>query len=746
VYRIIGRGVTADPHKFNGNGTESNSKGGAKRATSTAKEAHKGTIDTAYDYVDESSNLLFQVVRKKDPKGFFQRRPDGKGGWINNVRETRLVPYHLDEIANNPDQTTFVAEGEKDADRLRASGFAPATCNPMGAGQWQESYSKTLAGRDVVLFYDSDGPDKYAGQHHAARVARSLLHHDCTVRLVHLPAGAKDVSQFLEGEGTVETLTRLIDHARPLTSETLAEWSKHFQPATCESHPQNGAPAPPRDAESGLGKNAICDLLWQPYTDTGNAERLTLLHGRDIRFCVEKRSWAVWDGRRWNFRDKRHIKAFAKHTVRQMYAEASVIPDEERRKAAEKHARKSESAAAITNMLSCSEYETGVQVSSDDLDRHKFLLNVLNGTLDLQTGQLREHRREDLITKLVHVNYNPDAQCPRFLKFLERITGGGPDASEGDIDRADRLAKYLQKCFGYALTGDVSEKAVFCLFGLGEGNNGKTTLLEIIRFILAEYSSQILIETLMMAQARENSASLSDLADLRGARFVTTSEAEEGQRLAAGKLKYITQGMGDIKARRLYENMIIFPATHKLFVDANHKPIIRGVEKAVWNRLKPIPFTVTIPDKEIDKTLLEKLRTEAEGILAWLVQGCLLWQKEGLGTPPEVARASSVWQAESDRFPIFIEEKCVLAADPKACIPVSQLWPAYQTWCETNKEQSTLRKAAFDERLKALGCKPGVDTSGRVRVWKGIRFRTHRDPMSTPEIGEAERLAADLVG
>src|SRR5437870_6474485 len=139
--------------------------------------------------------------------------------------------------------------------------------------------------------------------------------------------------------------------------------------------------------------------------------------------------------------------------------------------------------------------------------------------------------------------------------------------------------------------------------------------------------AQVLIDSLTVHRSRESSTSLSDLADLRGTRFVTTSEAEQGQRLAVGKLKYLTQGMGEIKTCRKYENPIKFTATHKLFLDANHKPIIRGAEKAVWNRLKPVPFTVTISTKEMDKGLLGKLKCEAEGILAWMIDGCRLWME-----------------------------------------------------------------------------------------------------------------------
>jgi putative DNA primase/helicase len=468
---------------------------------------------------------------------------------------------------------------------------------------------------------------------------------------------------------------------------------------------------------------AELDLLNQPHTDTGNAERLVLLYGSDIRFCSELKKWFVWDGRRWNSEDIRRVKALAKRAMRRMYAQAAGIDGKERREAAERHARKSESAPGINALLACAEYEDGVPISAADLDRNGYALNFLNGTLDLKTGRIREHRREDLITRLVHFDYRPDAKCPRFMRFLYRVMGDGPDASDCNRAGVDRLVHYLQKAFGYAVTADVSEKAVFCFFG--GGNNGKTTLLEIIRFAVSEYSAQVLIDSLMMHQSRESSASLADLGDLRGARFVTTSEAEEGQRLAVGKLKYLTQGMGEIKTCRKYENPIKFTATHKLFLDANHKPAIRGTEKAIWNRLKPVPFTVTIPSEEMDKTLLETLKHEAAGILAWMVEGCLQWQKEGLGSPPEVAAASVAWQAASDRFPAFLEEKCAIS--PDAWVAVAYLWPAYQHWCQENNEQFVIPKASFDERLEQIGCTQGKRNNGTIRAWIGIRFRNADD-------------------
>ena len=480
-----------------------------------------------------------------------------------------------------------------------------------------------------------------------------------------------------------------------------------------------------RDGSVASAEGIVPNLLDFPHTDTGNAERLVRLYGSDIRFCPEAKKWLAWDGRRWNSEDTRHVKRLFKKTMRETHRQAADISDDPQRKAAESHARRSEAAAMISAALTCAEYEDGIRVSASDLDAHPYLLSCKNGTLDLRTGQLREHDCRDLITKLVHFNYRAEAKCPQFMRFLCQVMGGNPDAEPSQ--RAQRLVTYLQRCFGYAVTGDVSEKAVFCFFG--KGSNGKTTLLEIIRFILAEHSAQVLIDSLMAHNSRESNASLADLSDLRGARYVTTSETEEGQRLAVGKLKYLTQGMGSIKACRKYENPITFIATHKLFLDANYRPVVRGAEKAVWNRLKLIPFTVTIPPQDIDKTLLEKLKTEAEGILAWMAEGCQLWLRDGLGDPPEVSEASAAWQAESDRFPAFLQERCVLA--PSVWVPVAQVWPAYLAWCELNREAPQVAKTEFDARLEELGCKRGVRCGGSVRAWIGIRLRTSDDDLAT---------------
>jgi len=354
-------------------------------------------------------------------------------------------------------------------------------------------------------------------------------------------------------------------------------------------------------------------------------------------------------------------------------------------------------------------------VTPDQLDTDPYLLNFLNGTVDLRTGALRPHRRKDLITKLIHYKYRANATCPLWLTFLDRIMGGGPDASEGGLERASRFTDYLQRAFGYSLTGCTIEKAVFIPFG--PSNAGKSTMLDTIRHLAKEYSVLLQADTLMVRQESNNT--LADLADLRGARFAQTSETEEGHRLAQSKLKRISQGMGEIKATRKYENPITFPETHKLWIDTNRKPTIPdGDDQATFNRLHPIPFTVEIPLSERDKGLRQKLNAEGEGILAWVVLGAKLWHESGLNHPDEVDRARNQWREASDQIGHFIEERCIVG---NSClVRTSALYGAYRRWAEEAGEKNVVNNTTFRNRMQNHGYQADHKREGDFYLGLGL--------------------------
>ena len=470
-----------------------------------------------------------------------------------------------------------------------------------------------------------------------------------------------------------------------------------------------------RQLAAAVANNPRNNLLQPGFHDAGNSERLIQLHGHELRYCHALRKWLVYDGRRWAVDATDQARQLAKQTMVDFLDQAVLAHSEP----AEKFAKQSLNDKRITSMLSMAESE--IFVTPDQLDQDIWALNFRNGTVDLRTGELKPHDWRDLITKLVHYDYRPGVECPRFFEFLARIMGGGPDASETELERADRLISYLQTAFGYSLTGSTSEKAV--LFCHGRGNNGKTTLLSLFLHLLKEYSVLLQIDTLMVRQESNNSQA--DLADLRGARFVSTSETEEGQRLSEGKLKRITQGMGLIKAVRKYENPITFPETHKLWFDANHKPIIRGTDNAIWNRLHLIPFNVTIPDDEIDQDLPSKLAAEAEAILAWAVAGAVRWNAEGLGKPPEVAQASKQYRQEMDQIGRFFDERCIIL--PSARVQARLLYRNYHDWAEGGGEKNVRAGTVFAACLSERNFEKSRTETGIV--YSGIGIRSERNPV-----------------
>jgi putative DNA primase/helicase len=241
-------------------------------------------------------------------------------------------------------------------------------------------------------------------------------------------------------------------------------------------------------------------------------------------------------------------------------------------------------------------------------------------------------------------------------------------------------------------------------------------------------------------EALSSNAVNTDLADLQGCRFVSSSEVEQGARLSLSRVKYLT-GLGQIKARRLRENMITFRPTYKLFLDCNHKPVISDPNDAIWNRVKCIPFKIQIPDNEIDKDLPVKLRTELQGILRWIVEGAVLYHREGLGDPPDVMAATEQYRQESDRLKEFFEDRCVVAPrgdanawkKEKWWVPVAELYTGYSGWAEASGDKHPLAKGLFDERLQKMGrvqdrVRPeGGRDAKQMRVWLGIRFKTQND-------------------
>jgi putative DNA primase/helicase len=437
-------------------------------------------------------------------------------------------------------------------------------------------------------------------------------------------------------------------------------------------------------------------------TDVGNGQRFALQHGQWVRYCWPWHSWLLWTGTHWRRDPGDGVLELAKATAQAIYLEAGGAGSPEDRERLARWAVKTENEKLLRSMLALAQSEPGIPVLPEQLDADPWVLNCANGTVDLRTGDLRRHRREDLITKLVPVAYDPAAPCPTWLAVLDRIFGG----------RAGLIA-FLQRSLGYSLTGDCSEQCVFILWG--SGANGKTTLLSTAGTMLGDYALSTRPETLMV---KRGDTIPNDVARLKGARLVIAVEAESSQRMAEGLVKQMS-GQDRMTARFMRQEYFDFTPTFKIFLATNHKPLIRDTTHAMWRRVRLVPFTVTIPDDQQDRHLAEKLRAEWPGILAWAVQGCRDWQRGGLGLPDEVRAATEEYRAEMDVLGEFLSERCVLEAAAKCA--ARELYVAYEAWAYTGGEKSPMSEKVFSLRLAERGLAKKATKKGMV--WAGLRLR-----------------------
>jgi putative DNA primase/helicase len=377
----------------------------------------------------------------------------------------------------------------------------------------------------------------------------------------------------------------------------------------------------------------------ESMTDYGNAQRFIHQYGRNVCYVTSEGNWYIWDGRTWRPDCSNQIEVFAQNTARGIFSEAQHVSDAKYRSDLEKWGRGSLNHARFIKMLKVA--SAHLPVSLELFDTNKWLLGVDNGTVDLKTGELIPPRRDDRITKVGNVEYVPDAVSPLWLSFLERIF-------EGNVG----LMLYVQKMIGYCLTGDVSEKCFFILLG-ESGDNGKSVLMNVLMWLMGDYAIDMPIDSLLQRKPGSNS---NDLVRLKGSRLVSCSEANRQYYFDEALIKRLT-GSDPITARALYKEYITFRPEGKILIATNRVPKFDTNDTAFDNRVRMIPFDVTIPKEERDPNLFDKLMDESDGILAWAVEGCLLWQSEGLGDVP-VTREPNIQVVSRSSLDDFIKTGC----------------------------------------------------------------------------------------
>ncbi|MGE3230269.1 MAG: phage/plasmid primase, P4 family [Hyphomicrobium sp.] len=413
-------------------------------------------------------------------------------------------------------------------------------------------------------------------------------------------------------------------------------------------------------------------------------------HKDDLRYVAAWSRWHLWTGARWEhdetMRAFDHARAVCRTAAKRCNNAATA-----------KTLASSKTVAAIVNLA---RVDRRIAAVTDQWDADPWLLNTPAGAIDLRAGAMRPHRREDHMTKITAVS--PGGDCPLWRAFLHRVT---------DDDEA--LIDYLQRLVGYSLTGSTQEHAMAFLYGTGA--NGKSVFLSTIAGICGDYHRVAPIEVFTQSNQDRHPT---ELAMLRGARLVTAVETEEGRRWAEAKIKALTGG-DRIAARFMRADFFEFIPAFKLIIAGNHKPGLRSVDEAIRRRLHLVPFTVTIPPEERDPALSDKLKAEWPGILAWMIEGCLAWQREGLSPPPAVTAATAAYLEAEDAIAIWIDECC--ERDPNAWTTSTALFASWRSWADKAGEFVGASKR-FVQALETRGFHQHRRKTGRGFL--GLRLRS----------------------
>jgi putative DNA primase/helicase len=648
----------------------------------------KGKMIATYPYKDARGKLLFETVRF-EPKDFRQRRPDPKnpGKWIWDLNGVHRVLYRLPELLKTDHTSTvFIVEGEKDVDNIRALGLT-ATCNSCGAGKWHTTDDSPLNGRRVAILPDNDEE----GKKHSQDIATALCSRAFEVRIVHLPTSVKDISDWIENRNdrnpakSCLALLNMVRHTpiydastapvkiykkkappipkiiregeRALLLTSIAGSMRNrgmsreaiYAGLRVTNYEQCSPPLPDDEVRRiaySIGSYPFPDVdraILTRLTDAGAGEFFAGLFGANVRFDNLRKRWLIWGSHCW-VEDKNNqiVKKLCIEAARERERRGASLDASTEKNALFKFAVRSENRAGIENTIVLAQCQQGILDSGKDWDANPYLLGVQNGVVDLKTGKLRPGSQEDRVSRQSDIPFDCEAKAPRWKRFLREI-----------FSENGELIQFIQRAVGHSLTGDINEQCLFFLFGAGA--NGKSTFLRVLQYILGDYSYSLPFCVFEV----NYSGSSTEIAHLDRVRLAIVSEVKSNSQLNTERIKVLSGG-DKVNARYLYQEPIEFTPMCKMWFIGNDKPVVKDDTDAFWRRLYLIPFLRQFKGEDADLDLYEKLRAEAQGILAWAVRGCLLWQRNRLSPPNCVKNAVQQYRQENDLLAEFIQQCCVL--------------------------------------------------------------------------------------
>jgi putative DNA primase/helicase len=427
-------------------------------------------------------------------------------------------------------------------------------------------------------------------------------------------------------------------------------------------------------------------------TEDAAAQQFSRLYAGRLRYDHSVGSWYEWTGACWQQNCTRLAFHWARELARELVASE---PDRVR--------YVSSKTGFARGVEAFSQADPTFAVTADLWDRDPFQLGTPGGTVDLRTGILRAAHPDNGITKLSAVAPSETSACPRWRQFLHEACGG-------DVDRV----RFLQMLFGYALTGDTREHALFFIHG--PGGNGKSVFLNVLAAILGAYATTAPMETFTQGKFDRHPT---ELALLKGARLVTASETEEGRSWAESRIKSLTGG-DTISARYMRQDFFNFVPQFKLIITGNHKPVLNNVDDAARRRFNIIPFIhkPMTPDRDLER----KLRAEYPEILRWAIEGCLDWQRYGLVKPASVSAETDAYFSDQDLLAQWLEDECDLdLGNDWKWESVANLFASWSSYLVRAGERPSSKKS-FSESLVRRGLIPCKKERSTVRAFEGVRL------------------------
>jgi putative DNA primase/helicase len=597
--------------------------GGAPRRhiNGSAGKPSLGKVAAVYPYVDENGTTLSEAVRY-DPKDFRQRRPDGNGGYVWSTKGVRQVPYRLPElleaIANQ--RPLFIVEGEKDVENLRKLGL-PATTNASGCGKWTRALNKFFRDADVVIIADNDPQKKHP------RTGAPMFH--------------DDGRPILPGQDHAHDIARHL--ARVAKRVRLLDLGKHWKDC------------PPKgDISDWIDAGGTVEALWQiveqlPVGDSkdgGLEDRVALAfaaeHAADQRYIAKSSQWMRWDGACWQPEDT--LAAF----------------DEARKLCRAAGDSRAKTVAAV---ITLARSDRRIAATATQWDTDPMRLQTIRTTIDLRTGREHPPDRSHYITKRTSTHLAPaGTPHPLWSDFLDVVT-------EAD----EKLIGFLQRFAGYCLTGLTREHVL--LFIYGPGRNGKGVFANTLAAVMGDYAITAPMEMFLLSKFDRHPT---EIARLKGARAVVAQETQKGRRWDETKLKVLTSS-DRLSGHFMRQDYFDFDPTHKLMITGNHKPGLASVNEAIRRRLLLTSFKTVIADPDPD--FAAKLVPEHPAILRWMVDGCLEWQRDGLGVPDSIRQASDQYFANQDSLEQWLSD-CVDANDTMGFTTTRVLYTSWKMWSE----------------------------------------------------------------